>query len=216
MQSKHTLEVKRREKTGSRYARRERELGRLPAVLYGHGQNPVSLSLDAKEAVRFFEQGERVFTIELKEEKASQTVLLKDIQFDYLGTNVIHVDLTRVDLTEEVETSVAVNLVGEAKGLKTAGAVMTTPTTSITIRTTVAALPEQIDVRIDDVDAGDTFTAGDITLPDGITLVSDVEDVIARIAIKAEEDLDAESEDVAAESSEPEVITEKKKEEDGE
>jgi large subunit ribosomal protein L25 len=216
MQSKHTLEVKRREKTGSRYARRERELGRLPAVLYGHGENPVSLSLDAKEAIRFFEQGERVFTIELKEEKASQTVLLKDIQFDYLGTNVIHVDLTRVDLTEEVETSVALNLVGEPKGLKTAGAVMTTPTTAITIRTTVSALPEQIDVRIDDLDAGDTLTAGDITLPDGITLVSEIEDVVARIAIKAEEDLDAESEDVAAESSEPEVITEKKKEEDGE
>ncbi|MBL8746792.1 MAG: 50S ribosomal protein L25, partial [Phycisphaerae bacterium] len=146
MVSAHTLKAQRRERLGSRYAKRDRSAGKLPAVLYGHGQPPVSIALEAKEALRYFHQGEKVFTIELSGEGKGQTVILKDLQFDYLGTNVVHVDLARVDLDEEITANVHVNLVGEAIGMKKAGAILTHPVTQIAIRCTVRTLPDHIDV----------------------------------------------------------------------
>lgn len=215
MQSSHTLEVKRRERLGSRYAKRERDAGRLPAVLYGHGRSPVALTLDAKEAIRFFQQGEKVFTIQLSDEGVSQTVLLKDLQFDYLGTNIIHVDLTRVDLDEEIESQVHINLVGEAKGLKRSNTLLTHPTTFITVRCSVSNLPEEIDVPITDLDVGEQITAEDLKLPGGIQLASSEADIIAAIQVQHEEETDGEADVVGSESEEPEVI-QRKKEEEGE
>lgn len=215
MQSKHVLEVKRRERTGSRYARREREAGFLPAVLYGHGQDPVSLSLNAKEAIRFFQSGERIFTIEVKDEAKSQMVFLKDIQFDYLGTNIVHVDLTRVDMQEEIEAHVALRFVGEAPGAAAQGAIVMTPTTSLTVRCKVADLPESIEVDISGVKVGDSIQAGSVTLPAGITLESDPDDLLYSIQIQAET-VEGEAEAVGAEAAEPEVITERKEKAEGE
>lgn len=215
MQSKHTLEVQRRERTGSRYAKREREAGRLPAVLYGHGIPPVPLSLHAKEAIRCFESGERVFTIELKEEGTTQMVFLKDLQFDYLGTNIVHVDLTRVDMEEEIESHVPVKLVGEAPGAKAHGAVVITPATSVTIRCKVSDLPDHIDVDISGVHVGDSVHAGAIVLPAGMKLESDPDDILYSVeAHVVEEEPTAEAAGVEAEAAEPEVITERKKDEE--
>ena len=210
MQSKHTLTVTRRERTGTRYARRERAAGRLPAVLYGHGKDPVSLSLNAKEALRLFNDGERIFTVEVAEEGASQTVMLKDVQFDYLGNNVVHVDLTRVDLDEVVEVSPELNFTGEPVGLKAAGSMLTHPSHDFVVRCTVANIPERLDIDIAALGPGEVFHAREAVLPEGLELVSDPDAVIAAIRIKAAEDsLDAEAQDVG-EQSQPEVITEKK------
>lgn len=215
MQSKHTLEVTRRERTGSRYAKREREAGRLPAILYGHGVTPVSLSLHAKDAVKFFESGERIFTIELKEEGVSQMVFLKDLQFDYLGTNIVHVDLTRVDLDEEIEAQVPIKLVGEAPGAKAHGAVVVTPNTSITVRCKVSELPDHLDVDISSVNVGDSIHAASVVLPSGMTLESDADDILYSVQVHVvEEETTAEGAAVESESAEPEVITERKKDEE--
>lgn len=218
MQSKHTLEVQRRERTGSRYAKRDREAGRLPAVLYGHGIAPVALSLHTKDATKFFESGERVFTIELKEEGKTQMVFLKDLQFDYLGTNIVHVDLTRVDMQEEIESHVPVHLVGEAPGAKAHGAVVVTPVMSLTIRCKVSDLPDHVDVDISNVNVGDAVHAGSVVLPAGATLESDADDILYSVEVHVvEEEPVAEAEEVEAEEAEPEVITERKKEaEEGE
>ncbi len=218
MQSKHVLEVTRRDRTGTRYARREREAGRLPAVLYGHGETPVSLSLDAKEAIRFFQSGERIFTIELKGESKSQMVFLKDIQFDYLGTNIVHVDLTRVDMTEEIDAHVPVHFVGEAPGASAHGAVVMTPVTSLTVRCKVSDLPDRVDVDISGVKTGDAIHAGDVPLPEGLTLLSDTDDLLYSVQLKAEPTAEEgeEAEEVGAESAEPEVISERKEKEEGE
>lgn len=214
MRSQHTLQVARRERTGSRYARRERAAGRLPAVLYGHGKEPVHLTLDAHEALRFFHLGEKVFDIRIPDETATETVLLKDLQFDYLGTNVVHVDLARVDLNEEIEANVPIHLVGEAVGLKTAGAMLVHPATSVNVKCTVANLPDGIDVSISELGVGESIHARDVPMPAGVELAGDEEAVVASIIVKkVEEEEVGEAEDVEAEVASPEVITEKKDEE---
>ena len=212
MKAQHALQVFRRDKTGSRYAQRERAAGKLPAVLYGHGKDPVSLSLNHKEALKFFHSGERVFDIELKDENVSQTVMLKDIQFDYLGTNPVHVDLTRVDLDEEVEAHVAINFVGESADLKKAGAIFSHPLQSLHIKGAVRALPEQIDVDISGLTTDSPVRAGDIAMPAGIALLDDADTTVASITIKAAQTETAEAEGVEGAPAQPEVITEKKEE----
>lgn len=216
MQATHVLEVTRRERTGSRYAARERAAGKLPAVLYGQGKDPVALSLQAKEAMKFFGSGEKVFTIELRGEGKSQTVMLKDLQFGYLGDNVVHVDLVRVDLDQEVEAQVPLDLVGDAKGLKKAGAFLNQPVTAIAVKCKVSSLPDEIRVDISELDVDHPLHASELTLPSGVELVDDPETVIATILTREEgEDVEGtEAEGIAGADAAPERVGEKK--DDGE
>lgn len=211
MQTSHTLKARKRERIGSRYAARERAAGRLPAVIYGHGVDPLHVSLDAKEALRYFHDGERVFALTVEGAGADETVLLKDLQFDYLGSNVVHADLMRVDLNEEIEAQVHIAFVGEAVGLKTAGAIMTHPMTSLAIRCTVAALPDHIDVDVSALSVGQSLHAGEIALPQGVALATDPDAVVASISMVKEVQETGEAAG-AAEGAQPEVITEKKEE----
>ncbi len=214
MKASHTLSVTRREKLGSRYAQRYRDAGLLPAVLYGQKRDPVSLNLEAKEALRFFQLGEKVFNIEVKEEGASQTVLLKGLQYDYLGTNVVHVDLERVDLDQEIESSVPIRYVGEAKGSGAAGAIMVHPNTTLTVRCSVANLPDHIDVDVTELGVGDALHVSDLTLPEGLTALDDPGTIVAAIQMTVEE-AEGEAVEGGEDDAQPEVITEKKQEEEG-
>ncbi len=211
----HTLDVERREKLGSRYANRERARGKLPCVLYGQSREPAHLLLDAKETIRFFESGERVFTIALGDK--TQHVLLKDLQFDYLGTDVIHCDLMRVDLDEVVEVNAPLRLVGEAKGVATAGAVLVQKLKEVPVKCSVSAIPDELKLNIERLEAGETIAASAIKLPEGVELNVDPETIAVLIDIKREEEPEsAEAAGVEAEES-PEVVgREKDEEEEGE
>lgn len=210
MKASHVLKGTRRERTGSRYARRNRAAGQLPGVLYGHGQDPVPVALEAIQTIRYVESGEKVFTLDL-DGKKDQTVILKDVQFDYLGTNIVHVDLARVDLNEVITSAVPVRLVGEPVGMKKAGNILTHPASTLEIRCTVANLPDHIDVNIANLDVGQSIHARDITLPAGLTLADDPDAIVAAIKeIKVVEETTAEGAEVGAEAAQPEVITAKK------
>lgn len=215
MQVQHALQVWRRERTGSRYAQRERGLGRLPAVLYGHGAEPLAISLDHKEAMRFFHSGERIFDVQIAGESVKQTVMLKDIQFDYLGTNPVHVDLTRVDMDEVIEASIAIRFRGEAVGLKKANTILTHHTNAIKVKCRVRDLPDHFDVDISGLDAGQLLHISDIKLPASVELIDDDTAVIAAIEV-VKEQAESETGEAAAvgEAAQPEVITERKKEEE--
>lgn len=211
MLSSHSLTVHSRDKVGSRYAQRERAKGMLPAVVYGHGQAPRAVSLDRKQALRYFNTGEKVFTVDIPGEPKGQTVILKDVQFDYLGTNPVHVDLARVDLDEKITAKVHIRLTGEAIGLKKAGAILTHPNTSLTVRCTVRTLPDHFDVDVSNLDMDQAIHVRDIKLPAGIELAEDADAIVAAVSAVKEEVVAAEAA-TAAEGTpaQPEVITAKK------
>lgn len=212
-ESSPILEAKRRERTGSRYCRRIREAGGLPAVMYGHGEEPVSITLDAHDTLAHIHKGEKVFELSL--DGAKQHVLLKDLQYDHLGTIVVHADLARVSLTDRVNVTVPLRFVGEAKGLKRAGAVMMHPVTEIELNVLVTNLPDHIDVDMSDLDVGHALHAGDVKLPlETMKLLSDEDAVVAQIVIKAEQE-EGEEAEVSAEGAQPELVGEKKGEEEG-
>ena len=206
-----TLEAKSRDRIGSRYARRLRNAGQLPAVIYGHGQDPVAVSVDRKSMAQHLHRGQRVFTLAL--DGASETCLVKELQFDHLGSEILHVDLARIDLTEEVTIHVALKFTGKPVGLKTPGAILRTILDSLTVSCRASDIPSTaIPVDVSNLDVDHHLTAREVVLPPGLRLEENPEEVVARITIVAE---DADQ-PVAAPEGEPEVITEKKFEEGAE
>jgi large subunit ribosomal protein L25 len=205
------LTAKKRDRLGSRYARRVREAGGLPAALYGHGEAPVALTIDAKEASGRLAAGTKVFTLEM-EGAGTQTALVKEIQFDYLGDTIIHVDFARVDLDEQVEVHVPVRLKGEAAGLKHAGAVLLHPVSDLLVRCAVTAIPEGIEVSIAHLEVDHAVYVREVAAPAGVTILTDPDSVVATIHMKVEE-VAAEAAPAEGEAAQPEVIREKKPEE---
>jgi large subunit ribosomal protein L25 len=208
-----TLAAQTRDKIGSRYCERLRKVGRLPAVLYGHGQDPVSISLDMREALSHITKGEKVFRLDFpgsKNKDEMQIVLLKDLQFDYLGNGIVHADFARVDLNERIRTRVPVHCTGEAIGLKTAGAILMHPTTEVEIECLVLELPDFIELNVAGLEVEQGITAGQLKLPSAnMKLITDTHAMLAQIIIQ-QEIVVAEATAAAPGTAEPEVLTAKK------
>ena len=202
------LSAKKRDRLGSRYSQRVRAQGGMPAILYGHGQDPQPLTLDAKETLSHIHKGEKVFELNI-EDGGKETVLVRDLQFDHLGTAVIHADLARVDLNERVHTHAHVRLVGDAKGLKTAGAILMHPVSELEIECLVTNIPDHVEVDISELAVGDVIYVKDVTLPKPtMKMLSDEDGVVATIVVQGHVETDEESQ--AGGAASPEVITEKK------
>lgn len=181
------LTAKVRERTGSRYAQRARQAGGLPAVIYGHKADPVAVTLDGHRARLAIHKGEKVFKLAI-EGGEEQFVLLKDLQFDYLGTNIVHADFARVSLDERVVVHVHVAFKGDAPGLKRAGAVLDHPVSELTIECPVFSIPDQVLVDVSSLDIGHPVHARDVVLPlPTMKLLTDGDAVLARIEVKTAE-----------------------------
>ncbi len=196
-----------RDQTGKHRVRRMRAAGKLPAVLYGHGEEVVSLALPADQVAAALRHGSRL--VELTGAVA-QNALLHDLQWDPYGVHVLHVDLMRVDVTERIEVTVAVELRGEAPGLK-AGGVVEQLLHEVEIETQVTAIPDRLHVSINHLELEQELTAGDIEdLPAGAKLITSADQVVVQCVQPAEE-VEVEAAEGAAE---PEVIGAKEEEED--
>ncbi|MEX0774964.1 MAG: 50S ribosomal protein L25 [Phycisphaeraceae bacterium] len=206
------IKVHKRERTGSRYAARLREKGQLPAVVYGHGQEPLHVSLDAKEMDHLLHQHTHI--LEVEADGKTEPCLIKDVQWDHLGSTVVHVDLARVDLSESVTVEVDLVLVGEAPGLKETGAILEHPVAVIEIECLATQIPQNIKVDVSALNAGDVITVADLKLPEGVTTTLDEDTVLATVTIvqEAVEEVIA----PAAGGEEPEVIGRKPEEGEGE
>jgi large subunit ribosomal protein L25 len=198
-----------RENTGSKAAAKERKQGRIPAVVYGHKKEPEAISLDEHNLVVGIHHGHRLMDIKIG--KKIQKVLVKDLQYDHLGRNIIHADLVRVDITETIKVTVPIELKGTAKGTQEGG-VITEHTDHLEIECQAANIPESIVVTVTDMDVGDTMHAKDVELPEGAKLSSSPDILLVTCSLvaaaKAAEEIE---EEVPAA---PEVITEAKEAEE--
>jgi large subunit ribosomal protein L25 len=206
-----TVEAKPRDRVGSTYARRLRKSGRLPAVIYGHKKTPVAISVDEGEMLTHLRHGTHVLNIDVEGAKP-ETCLVKDLQFGFLGDNVIHVDFARVSLEEEVNVHVRLNFVGEPHAAARGGAILNHDLTDLEVVCRVNEIPEDIKVDMAVMGDGLMLTVGDIELPPGIRTELAPETPVAHISfVKREEEVAVgEEAEVPAEAAEPEVITEAK------
>ncbi len=190
-----------RDRVGSRYATRARAKGVLPGVIYGHKQDPIHISVNAKELVELLHHNAHVIEVEVAGK--SEPCLVKDVQWDHLGKHIIHVDLARVDLSEEVEVELQLVLIGEAVGLKVAGALLEQAAATIKVKCRADAIPELLTHDVSALDVGGSVLVSDLKLPAGVTAVSDADTLVAHISVTKEE---AQEEAAAVGTDEPQVI----------
>ncbi|GAA4626126.1 large subunit ribosomal protein L25 [Cellulomonas oligotrophica] len=173
---------------GKGAARRLRRAHQIPAVLYGHGTQPVHVALPGHETMLAVKQANALFAIEL--DGTTTLAITKDVQRDVVRQIIEHIDLLIVTKGEKVSVDIPVTIVGESKP----GTIHVVETQTLVLEADATQLPTEVQVSIDGLDAGDSVTAGQITLPEGSTLVTEPDHVVVMISIpQGAVDADAEA-----------------------
>lgn len=202
-----TLNVAIREQLGTNRTRQLRRTGRVPAILYGHGEQNVNLSIPTNEVTSAIRHGAKVVDIR---GAVSDSALIREVQWDAFGSNILHLDLTRVSADERVQVMVLVEIRGEAPGIREGG-VVEHVTHEIEIECAANALPEKIVVSVNELHMGESVTAADLKIPDGASLLTSEEAIIVHVIEPTVEVDDADL--LGADGAEPEVIGGRKDEE---
>ena len=219
-QEKIVVEAAARAKRGKNEARRLRQTGKVPAVLYGGKGDAITLALNAKQLGAIFrsESGHNtLFQVDLSGKH--EPAILKDWLVDPVTGNLLHVDLLRVAMDVRMRVKVPVHTFGEPSGVKVEGGVFEMVTREVEVEVLPADIPTEFKADVSGLALNQALRAGDLQIDtDKIKLITDKDRVIAHVvALKVEEEKPAEV--VAAEGAtpaEPEVIKKGKKEEEGE
>ena len=197
--------VKPRSELGSRANKRLRDSGFIPGVIYGHKEAVVPVTLPKKEVVNHLNHGTHLFDLAL--DGKNEKVLVKEVQYDHLGMEVLHVDFARVSLDERVEVTVPLELKGEPKG-EADGGVLQQIVAELEIECVVTDIPDVITHNVSEMAIDDVVHIKDLKLPPGAKALQD-EDLIVATVKEIAEEAPAEAAEGAAE---PEVIGRKPEE----
>ena len=192
---------------GSRSSGRLREDGRIPAVVYGHGITPLSVSIDRKDlrhALHTDAGHNAVINLEVGSDK--HLTIVKDMQRHPVRNEVVHIDFLVVNRNEAVTVDVPIVLTGESQAVKEASGTVDQQLFSLSVNTTPVNIPNELVVDISELTIGDSVRVGDLKLPSGVTTDVDPEEAVAvaqvtRATIEAEEL----EEEAAAEAAEGEA-----------
>lgn len=202
------LIAKKREMQGSSNARRLRKTGNIPGVIYGEGKEATAIQLNTHnfEQVLHRHSSENVILEIAVEGVGDVTVLVKDVQHHPVSSNLLHVDLQKVDANRPIHVEIAIELVGESAGVKIGGS-LDHVMHSILVECLPGDLMEAIEVDVTDLKIGDSLHVFDLKLGDKFKLLAD-EDAI--IAVVSEPRVETEEVDEEGAVAEPEVVGKKK------
>ncbi|HEY2141784.1 MAG TPA: 50S ribosomal protein L25 [Solirubrobacteraceae bacterium] len=202
------LDATSRSADGSRSARRLRRSGRVPGVLYGGDGDAVSFDADARELRLALAQSGAVLDLSIDGKKATP-VVLKEAQRHPVRGETVHVDLLRVRLDEAIHAVVPLELLGadDSPGVKEGG-VLEQITRELNVEALPTAIPESISHEVGEMQIGETITLGAVAIPEGVTLLDDVEETVVatlsppRLQVEADEEIETETELVGEDSAE--------------
>ena len=196
-----SLNVETRQETGSAASRRLRAEGKVPAIVYGHGSDPMTITVDHRELDLAFhtEAGRNViFELDLGGKKA-QTAIAQAIDRHPFKPFIRHVDFMLVSLDEEITADVPVSIQGEAPGARDGG-VMEVIRPTVQVTAILSALPSEILVDVSELGQGDTLRIGDLPEMDGVVYAED--DGLTVVTITAASQVELPEEDVEVELGE--------------
>ena len=194
---------------GRKASRTFRKEGLLPANIYGLGKENLTVTVNTKEFTRIFMAGHRIFTLEVGDGKEQSVV--KEGQYDNLGSEVIHVDFTRIDITQKITLDVGVELIGTV-----ASGMLQFPMKEVKVESLPAGFPASISINVIELKIGDVIRIEDLEVPDGCVFTDDPDALVLQVVAPIEEVEEEAVEEVGeeADGAEPEVIG--KPQEDGE
>jgi len=177
MVDNNTMAAEARSNFGKGAARKLRQAGKVPAVIYGHGEEPTHVSLPAHEMMLVARRANALLELDMGSDK--KLVLVKDVQRDPVRQIIEHVDLVVVRKGEKVTVDVVIHVEGEP----ISGTMVQVDHSSITVEAEATHIPESFTVSVDGLEEGAQIHASDIALTEGSTLVSDPETLILAIVL---------------------------------
>lgn len=216
MRKEITIAAEPRVTRGKNEARRLRARMRIPAVVYGAGKESVAVSVSPKEIEKILHSSSGVNTIFNLDIEGVETtpVMVVDWQHDPVKSNLLHIDLKRIDLAKRLHVKVPVHTTGDPRGVKEQGGLYEIVSREIEIECLPEEIPENFTVDVSGLLIGQSLRAGEIPLSGSMRLVSPADLVISHVV--ATRGSAAEAEAAAGEATaEPEVVKKGKKEEEG-
>jgi large subunit ribosomal protein L25 len=181
---------------GKGAARKLRVLGKIPAVIYGHGTDPVHVALPGHEIALLLRRANAV--LELNVEGTTHLTLVKDVQKDPVRQIIEHLDLIVIRKGEKVQVEVAVHVVGESAP----GTIADLDAKTLLLEVEATNIPQSVTIDIEGLEDGSLVHANEVTLPKGAELISDPEMVVIGVHFPAEEEEDEETTDEEAPAEE--------------
>lgn len=207
------LSVKRRDVSGSKGCRKLRQTGQVPGNLYGHKEAPVALACGGADVMAAIRSGAHVIDVEL--DGASSKALIREVQWDFLGKELVHFDLMRVDPHERLTVEVHVELKGTAPGVLSGGVLDHTLRT-LTIECPAVEIPDNIIVKINTLEVGQMLHVRELEVPANVKVLNNPESVVVRIAKPGEVPETGAGAPGEEGPAQPEVIGKKPTDEEGE
>jgi large subunit ribosomal protein L25 len=212
------LTIEARDTTGKGPARRLRRAGRVPAIMYG-AASPVKISVDPRDVYRLIhghEGGTQLLQVTFGSSADKRMAIIRDMQFDPVSEDLVHVDLQEVAMDRPIQVSVPLRAVGEAKGVKDSAGIFEMILREVQVMCLPAAIPEVIAVDVSTLGIHDVFAVRDLVAPEGVRILNDGGQAVATVAPPAAEEATATPTAVAATpgAPEPEVLTERKPKEE--
>ena len=208
--SKETPQIKVEARTvfGNNASRRLRNAGRIPAVIYGNGKSPRTVSVDS-DAWCAFSASHASQMVTLLEEGKEIPALIKEVQYNHLKNYFVHIDFQEVSLDSEISASVPLHAHGECYGAAHGG-ILEQDLHELPVLCRPKDLPDAIRVDVTELKIGDSLTVGMIALPQGVKADADADTLVFHVVRPQEEVVEEPTEGAAA--AEPEAINEKKAE----
>ncbi|KAA1421386.1 50S ribosomal protein L25/general stress protein Ctc [Nocardioides humilatus] len=195
MSEKITAEL--RTEFGKGAARRIRREDKIPAVVYGHGNDTMHVTLPGHATMMALKHGGANALLELEIDGKIQLALTKQVQVDPVRRVLEHIDFVAVRRGEKVTVDVQVVVVGEAAK----DTLVVADNTTVQVETEATHIPESFELDITDAEAGTQFLAGSLSLPSGSILTSDPEALLVNVTAQVEQDLGEESEAAASDEA---------------
>lgn len=199
-----------RTKLGTAECRRLRKRGRIPANVIGHGEQPQAVSVEEDAFRPVLATGHKV--VDLSVDGRMQKALVRDVQWDTFSQYVQHIDFLRVDATERMVVDVPVVLRGTPPGVR-AGGVLDHQMHTLSVEAPAVKIPDQIEVRVLDLQIGDSLHVRDVELPAEVTMMDEPDGVIVQVNEAVELPEEEEAVEADAAGAEPEVVGRKADEE---
>lgn len=201
-----------------------RRKGKLPAVLYGGKEQAVSIVIDQKEFMKALrtEHGENVIislylsdsaTTHSKAGEKPVPAIIKEIQIDPVTRNLLHVDLCRISLKEEIRVNVPIEIYGKAPGVEKRGGIIDHIVHEVSVKCLPTKIPDKIICDVSALEVGETLTIKELKIPKGVEVLDDPQKIVVNIMVPSVVEEKPAEEAVPIEAVEPEVIGKGKKEE---
>ena len=195
--SAEKITAEQRTEFGKGAARRIRRADKVPAVIYGHGNDPIHVTLPGHETMMALKHGGSNALLELDLDGTTQLALTKQVQIDPIKRHLEHIDFVAVRKGEKVTVDIVVHLVGEAAP----ETLVVTENSTVSVEAEATHIPEYIEVDIEGAEIGTQILASDLVLPQGSTLLTDPETLVVNITnAPTAEEVEAELEEAEAEA----------------